>query len=874
MKRIKHFSAILAMVMIFSLSGCMMDVVVESTEGSSSAETSSQESGDGAQSQVPTESNQEVSSSVGEQSSPSSESTSVSKDPNTLQNSRLTVKFDPESGLSTVRDGETGKTWQQCYAIPPEGEVAFACDFTDSSRWNIGGSGLSGSNIVTSIRPGKQEIKMNFPAPGIMPATYILRIKYRFQNAKDVTLRGIFHFEQDSYTPRGNKTFDIAVAKEKTTTDGWLTAEIPIRLEEFPAYTNCFLLFFEVIGGSGASGSVIIGDTNFYGGDSAESYPIITDVKRVKDTISYFANNVEREKAKLPPVKVSLSLSADRSDEIVVSMDGAEEEYWYQEVNLPGSFVSADESLRWVLPKDAGLYLPAYDLNNKTNRSYSGGEVYVHMGLNMAMFGAVIPSSGDGYYVLIDDPALTAFKYMPCGTEGGKTAYMPQLIQIGTNSYWEKDRTVRFRFKSEGGYLGLAQDYRKIAEEKGFAVTLKEKAKENPNILKSAGAHRIDLAIDIKDTEKFFAKLKEAGVTDVMVKLGGMRNSDLSYIEKTDLYEKGIYKMLQQKYPEYYLYEYECYRDLFMQDGEFKADMNYVELATPYRLRWESGFVRGWVDASGLQSFVVCPEFGPIYLDWTFNTKYPVKNYPVYARMYDVLATTSFKEGVCFDEEHPGTRLTAYQKRIEFMKLSAETYGMDNHTEGTAEYLIPYVNSGEGPLGIMGSSTNAAGLNVMDVSPADRIPFWELVYHDCYGLYYHWEHGLTTNPEMVNENLYCVLYGERGMFLPVAWENPFGKGSSIDRFIEQMKRISVVTKRVALEKMTNHQFLTADGLVQKTTFADGTEVIVNFSNKIYKYQNGKVTTVSSGKDDGVTSVSKGKANGRLIFPNKELVILP
>lgn len=795
------------------------------------------------------------------------------EDAYTLKNDRLTLTFDPESGLSTVLDGKTGKTWEQFYAIPPKGEASYTCDFTDSGRWNLGTAKLDGTSIRVAAAPGKQEIKMNFPAPGIMPATYLLKVSYKAEAAKDVSLKGIVHFEQDGYTPRGHKAFELANFAEETTTDGWQTVEIAIPLSEFPSYTNCFLLYFEVVGGANAGGTVIIGESIFYGGAAEESYPIVTDVKQENGTISYKINNVERENAQLPPVTVSMYLTKDRSDEVTVKMDGAEEEYWYQNMNIPATFVSSDESLRWVLPKDAGLYLPAYDLDNHTNRNYTGGDVYVHMGLNMAMFGAIHPETGDGYYALIDEPVLTTFKYMTCGVGDGKTAYVPQLVQIGTNDCWEKDRTVRFRFQSEGGYVGMAQDYRKIAEEKGFAVTLKEKGEKNPNVLKTAGAHRIDLAIDVTQVGVFMDKLREAGVTDVMIKLSGLRNNT-KYIQRNDLVDLGLIKMMTEEYPEFHMYEYEAYRDLFIGQGEFVWDPGYVELAKPYRVRTTSGFLRGWVDITGLQSYVVCSEFGPTFLDWTFNTQYPLSKIPVYSRMYDVLATTSFKEGVCYDEEHPGTRLTTYENRLAFFKSSMEEYGMDNHTEGAAEYIIPYANSGEGPLDIMGN-IDTAGLNSMMTPACDRIPFWELVYHDCFGLYYHWEHGLTSNPYMEKENLYCVLYGERGMFEPVYWDNLWVEGGTVDKYIEQMQRISTVTRRVALEKMTNHQFLTADGMVQKTTFSDGTEVVVNFSDKPYLYENGTVTIAQAGEDDGITVVTgAAEANGRVIYPEKELVIIP
>lgn len=39
---------------------------------------------------------------------------------------------------------------------------------------------------------------------------------------------------------------------------------------------------------------------------------------------------------------------------------------------------------------------------------------------------------------------------------------------------------------------------------------------------------------------------------------------------------------------------------------------------------------------------------------------------------------------------------------------------------------------------------------------------------------------------------------------------------------------------IAGQEMTVHEFLTLDGMVQRTCFADGTEVVVNFGESVYE----------------------------------------
>ena len=800
----------------------------------------------------------------------------------TLSNNRLKLSFEPQSGLCSVTDKKTSKTWTQYYGLPPQDRLAFAFDF-GSDIWDAEKAVKtdSDSNIewaVPAQANSENKLQMKFPAPAIIPATYRLKIAYRFEKAKDVQLIGNFHFEQDGYNFLKTKEFAIDQATEATTS-GWKQYELDIPLSEFPPYCNSFLVYFIVRGGADASGDIVLGEGGLYGGDPHTAAPKITNVQKNGQSIRFGVNNTEREQANLAPLTVSISLNPKQEDEVVTTLSAPKEDLFYQNLNYPPSFASSDKDLYWMLPKDAGLYLPAYDLKNSTNQAYRGGEFYAHMGFNMAFFGAVSNNGGDGYYALIDDPALTRVQYMVCGAADNKPAYMPQLLQIGTKNTFKKDRTVRFRFIENGGYVGIAKAYRQVAEKKGFAVTLKEKAKKNPTILKTAGASRIDLAIDVADLLKFFQKIKDADISNVMIKLSGLRNNS-KYIDLNDLETLGVMKEIREKYGDFNLYEYEAYRDLFEKDGEFKTDPKYIALASPYKLRNVNGMpINGWKDITGLSAQIICPAFGRTYLDYRLQ-KYPMSTFPFQSRMYDVLATTSLSEGECYDENHPSDRLKCMDYRLDFVKYSSEKYGLDNHTEGAAEYLIPYVNSGEGPLDIM--ANNGMGINSMNVPPSDRIPLWELVYHDCFGIYHHWEHGLfASNPNINQDDLFSLLYGERGMFLPYYQDNPFMEGGVLDQMIARIKRIDTVTNQVKLDKMVSHSFLSSDKMVQKTVFESGVEVIVNFSDKTYRYKKGKVleetknvpsTTITDKKTSPVI-YSQKQAENILIPPAKEIVVM-
>ena len=160
-------------------------------------------------------------------------------------------------------------------------------------------------------------------------------------------------------------------------------------------------------------------------------------------------------------------------------------------------------------------------------------------------------------------------------------------------------------------------------------------------------------------------------------------------------------------------------------------------------------------------------------------------------------------------------------------------------TEGAAEYLLPYASSGEGCLQTYG---------IPNADHKYRIPLWSLVYHDCWDNTSHTPDGNVGteidgngNPTAYNwktKDLYNVLYGSRQLFGFTV--NPAGSGLRYDdtpglkeNVLKSIKEVTPATCRVGPQAMMDHKFVTSDGLVQMTRYADGTEVHVNFGESVY-----------------------------------------
>ena len=106
-----------------------------------------------------------------------------------------------------------------------------------------------------------------------------------------------------------------------------------------------------------------------------------------------------------------------------------------------------------------------------------------------------------------------------------------------------------------------------------------------------------------------------------------------------------------------------------------------------------------------------------------------------------------------------------------------------------------------------------------------RLPLWELVYHDCLCAHWYWGDYNNKLPSLWDRrDLFNVLYGTMGMYLFNAkqWE------ADKDRFVRSYRVTSPVARKTGYSEMLDHRILSADRLVQRTTFADGTVVTVNF----------------------------------------------
>ncbi len=122
------------------------------------------------------------------------------------------------------------------------------------------------------------------------------------------------------------------------------------------------------------------------------------------------------------------------------------------------------------------------------------------------------------------------------------------------------------------------------------------------------------------------------------------------------------------------------------------------------------------------------------------------------------------------------------------------------------------------------------------VGHAYRVPLWELVFHDCVVSTWYWGDAsdwlLDAAPEVTpKKDAFNVLYGT----VPLLWANREGSWQK-DRevFLRTYRNTCKLHEAIAGAEMLSHEFLTPDRAVQRTRFANGTEVVVNFGEKPYR----------------------------------------
>ncbi len=438
--------------------------------------------------------------------------------------------------------------------------------------------------------------------------------------------------------------------------------------------------------------------------------------------------------------------------------------------------------------------------------------------------------------VIVETPDDAAYTFQH--PAGGPTSMGPSWrAQLGRFGYL---RSIRMGFLPKGNYVDLAKRYRRYVMDSGLFVSLNEKIARRPLVRNLIGSPFIGASVlrnkkpgsatyDAANPEsnrrlttfeqniQRLQDLKAQGWRHLNVSLSGWLNQ--GYDRQTPdalppppeaggwagmkaffdaCKELGYTCWLHDQYRDYYT-DAPSWNPDFAVHAEDNLSPPDAFPGTRFKDDWKDGYIPmmdHW--DGGAQS----------YLNNRFMLGHLVKNYQ---EMFDhgIHPQGSYQDvfgyippDEDFNPNHPSSRTDSMNARAAVLHWARNNLGIVG-TEAGSDWLVPYVDYTTSRFN-RGANTGTDP----DHQDAIPIPLYELVYHDAVVT------AATPN------NLRSLLHGN-------APQMGYGR---VDANSDQARRMAALHARVGLREMTNHEFLDPARQKERTTFAGGTTVTVDWAS--------------------------------------------
>ncbi len=489
----------------------------------------------------------------------------------------------------------------------------------------------------------------------------------------------------------------------------------------------------------------------------------------------------------------------------------------------PAPFASAKGQLL-ILPVNEGISYPADDSSLPSMEYY----LYGGHGLCMPWYGATDGEAG--WMAIVETPDDAAVRIpRRDGLLGLGQEWQPQKGQFGP------ERVVRYVVLDRGGYVAMAKRYREYAKKTGLFKTLGEKRTALPAVDLLVGA----VNVWCWDTNA-------PAICREMQSLGIRRILWSNQCPPDDLKALNDMGVLTSRY--------DIYQDAMNPENFAKLRWIAPDWTSD---AWKNGdllidrdgqWVRGWEveakDGPMIPCGVLCDRQALAYAKRRIPPE--LATHPYRCRFIDTTTASPWRE--CYDPKHPMTRTESKQYKMELLRYVSEECGLVCGSETGHDAAVPYVHYFEGMLSLVPYRIPDEGrdmLRVWDDVPEPvakfqtghvyRIPLWELVYHDCVVAHWYWGDYNNKLPKLWDRrDLWNALYGTPPMFMFTrkSWE------ANRDRFVQSYKTAAAVARATGYAEMLSHEWLTSDHAVQRTRFANGVVVTVNFGGMPYLLPDG------------------------------------
>lgn len=533
-----------------------------------------------------------------------------------------------------------------------------------------------------------------------------------------------------------------------------------------------------------------------------------------------------------------MSVRIDKENELLVSVDGdlgELKENFALRVPLPFETRKGD---RLIVPMNEGISYPADETDNPPARLIA----YGGHGICMAFWGVQDDSDGSGMMGIFETPDDGSLLIERAGKD--------RLLTPGAGWNDQKrkfgyERRLRFVFFDKGGYVAMCKRYRAYAKEKGLLKTFAEKVKERPLIDRLFGAPNIWCWE--RDKLKVARNLKDAGI-DRFLWSGGGTTGEVAALAAM---------------PGVLVGKYDVYQDIYHPDQLKKLGWKkgWHTSAWPDDVIWNSENSNDWRRAWGVKTksgewthcAMMCDARAVGHCRRSVSKE--LKTFRYNTRFVDTTVASPWQ--VCWNPAHPMTRSDSKFWKMELLRVLGDEFGLVVGSETGHDASVPYCDYFEGMLSLGPYRVPDSGRNLKEiwtnapprvvkyqVGEKYRLPLWELVYHDCVCAQWYWGDYNNKLPGLWDKrDLFNVLYGTMGMYLFNAkqWD------ALKDRFVQSYRLTSPVARATGYSEMTNHEILSADRSVQRSEFADGTSVTVNFGSKPFRLKDGSVIGPVSAK---------------------------
>ena len=481
----------------------------------------------------------------------------------------------------------------------------------------------------------------------------------------------------------------------------------------------------------------------------------------------------------------------------------------------PAPFASAKG--QWlILPVNEGIGYPVDDASLPSMHYH----LYGGHGLCMPWFGAV--ESGAGWMAIIETPDDAAVN-IP--RHDGLLELVPQ---------WESqqrafgpERVIRYVIFSAGGHVAMAKRYREYAKKTGRFRTLEEKRKALPAVDLLVGA--VNVWCWDKDAPAYCREMQSLGIRRIL--WSNARPPE----ELKTLNDMGV---LTSRYDIYQdAMNPENFPKLQWLHGDWTSDAwKNDDLMVGANGDW----VRGWEvetkDGKMIPCGTLCDRQAVDYAKRRIPPE--LATCPYRCRFIDTTTASPWRE--CYHAKHPMTRTESKQFRMDLLRYIGEGSGLVCGSETGHDAAVPYVDYFEGMMSLGPYRIPDAGRNMQGVvndvpemvakfqtGHRYRLPLWELVYHDCVVAQWYWGDYNNKLPKLWDRrDLWNALYGTPPMFM---FDRNVWTANS-ERFAKSYRTAATVARATGYSEMLSHEWLTSDHAVQRTRFANGVVVTVNFGD--------------------------------------------